>query len=133
MLVNPLVAYSLLPMSLRRLYERKGLRAVGRPTIALAMTGLLMINLWALVWLFSAFDPEPLKNLSVEWRVLIPAMVLTIFTAELFFVGFVETRMVRDRDFADEMSVARPGIWLWYTVVSIAALILSTAAVIAMT
>jgi hypothetical protein len=128
--MNLLIAYSLLPTSLRRLYERKGIGGVGAATIAFAMTGLLIVNLWSLVWLFSALYPEPLRNSHIEWRAVVSIVLVAIFLAELFFVKLVARRIVRERAFADHMQAARPVIWLWYTAMSLLTFAFATIAVI---
>lgn len=120
--MNLLRVYSLLPMSLANLYRRSGMRSHSTVAVALAMSGLFIVNAWSLFWFCVASFAPDLKTSLAPAPAPLVALMLGVFLAEYLFVSYVERRVHRDTSYAASVQTARPAIWIWYSVVSCALL-----------
>ncbi len=116
-------------MSLSNFYQSKGVRGRNTVSIALAMAGLAIVNIWSLLWFMSKLFERGLRGSPLLTAVPLVGIMLAIFFVELGFVTYVEGRVRRDPDFAAMAQSARPAIWIWYSVVS-CALLAGSAAVL---
>lgn len=120
--MNLLRAYSRLPMSLANLYRRRGVRGHSTIAVALAMSELLIVNVWSLLWFCIAFLEPDLKTSRALAPTPLIVFMFGVFLAELGFVSYVERRVHRDACFAASVQAAKPAIWIWYSVISCALL-----------
>jgi hypothetical protein len=113
-------------MSFWNLYRRRRAQASYTVAIACAMSGILMVNVWSFVLFVSLID----HGWLAERRRISPgefsALLLGVLLAELIFVNFVQNKVAQDVRFAIKVKASPPSISIWYAIVSVALLAVST-------
>jgi hypothetical protein len=115
--MNPLVAYAMLPMSFLNLYRQRG-RAQDTISIALAMAGLLVVNIGALALFVLAASKRSLDVAPLFHRGPLTILMIGVVFLEIGFVKYVRERVCRDPIFASRVQSAKPAVCIWYGVIS---------------
>lgn len=124
--MNPVVAYAKIAKSFQNLYQRGG--SGGRYTlvIAVAMSALLLVNLWCLVLLVSLVDHGRLAGRPWLGPVRYASLCALLVVVELILVDRVFTKFDIDEAFAARVGPAPPRISLWYLASSVILLAVAT-------
>jgi cytochrome bd-type quinol oxidase subunit 2 len=111
-LTDPLVVYAKIIKSLQNMYRRADPNGRYVVTIACAMSGLLIANIWSLVLVVSldGWFSNRRRIGPAEFALLCAGLVI----AEVILVDRVFSKIDRDKEFAARVASAPPRISLWY-------------------
>jgi hypothetical protein len=116
-------AYATLCASLQNGYRRRGLTGSNTLAIAFAMSGLLLLNLWALVEILQIVLRLPIVAAMNSQPILYVFCLAALPVVEYWFVKRIQRGALSDPRLAAAMRDANPKIWIWYAVLSLLAFV----------
>jgi hypothetical protein len=127
--MSPVVAYAKIAMSFLNLYRRHRPKDSYTAAIAFAMSGLFIINMWTLLLCVSLVDHGWLASRRRISRIEFAMLFLGIVFAEFLAVDLINRKLSRDKIFFAKVGAAPPSISIWYALISVALLAVSTVVV----
>lgn len=127
MFVNPLSMYAKIPMAfmnLYRLHHRD--QASYTLAIAIAMSGILLVNIWSILLLVLLLNPAWLSTRPKIGPVEFTGLLLAVLIVEIHFVDSVQKRATRDVAFGARVRDEPPSTAIWYASISVFVLAMST-------
>jgi hypothetical protein len=124
--MNPVTTYAKIVMAFLSLYRHQRRQASYTLAVAIAMSSILVVNIWSLLLLISLIDPGWLLARRRIGLIEYCALVLIVLVAELIFVDLVQKKASGDSSFGTHLRAVRPSIAMWYASVSVAVLAIMT-------